>query len=125
MTRDIYVGFSTVNKDGAPYTLTDIDLVKQDLLNTFNTQRGERVMRPEYGTIIYDYLFDPFDGLTREAILDDVRRIIDEEPRVQLVSLDSREMGHAIRIDVTLNFRPQDVIDVLFIEYNRRTQAET
>jgi len=50
----IFKGFSTVNKVKAPYTLTDMALVKQDLLNEFNTRKGERVMRPNFGSIIWD-----------------------------------------------------------------------
>ena len=122
--REVYVGFSTVGTEGAPFTLTDIDLVKQDLLNTFNTKRGERVMRPTYGTVIFDLLMDPFDDITTEAIRDDVINIINAEPRVQLVDIDMRELEKTIRIDVTLNFTPGDVVDTLFIEYNRQNDEE-
>ncbi len=122
--REIYIGFSTVGLVSGPYTLTDVELVKRDLLNTFETRRGERIMRPNYGTIIFDYLMDPFDDFTREAILDDVRRIIDEEPRVELVNLDASELEQVLRIDVVLNFAPQDIIDVLRVEYDRRNQQE-
>lgn len=122
--REIYIGFSTVDQLGPPYTLTDIELVKRDLLNTFQTHRGERVMRPHYGTVIYDYLMEPFDEITREAILEDVRRIIDDEPRVELVNLDVNELEQVLRIDIVLNFAPQDVVDVLRIQYDRRNQQE-
>ena len=53
---NIYKGFSTVNKIRAPYTLTDAELVKTDLLNELNTRQGERVMRPTFGTRIFDIL---------------------------------------------------------------------
>lgn len=119
-----YIGFSTVGRDTGPFTLTDIDLVKQDLLNALTTARGERVMRPEWGTIIYDLLMDPFDDSTREGILNDVRRIIDSEPRVELMNIDSTESEHAIRVDIELLFTPQDVVDVLRVEYDRRNRED-
>ena len=58
---NIYKGFSTVNKIRAPYTLTDAELVKTDLLNELNTRQGERVMRPTFGTRIFDILMNPLD----------------------------------------------------------------
>lgn len=122
--RETYVGFSTVGTEGPPFTLTDIDLVKQDLLNTFNTRRGERVMRPNYGTVIFDLLMDPFDEETTEAIRDDVMSIIESEPRVSLVDMNMVELEKTIRIEVILNFTPGDVVETLFIEYNRQNQDE-
>ena len=54
-------GLSTVDKVRAPYTLVDSALVKRDLLNTFYTKKGERLMRPNYGSIIWDLLMNPED----------------------------------------------------------------
>ena len=55
---NIYKGFSTVNKIRASYILTDAQLVKTDLLNELNTRQGERVMRPTFGTRIFDILMN-------------------------------------------------------------------
>lgn len=120
----VYIGFSTVDRTALPWTYQDVELVKRDLLNTFNTRRGERVMRPNYGTIIYDLLMNPFDEITRTSILDDVTRIIEEEPRAELVSLDVNELDQTIRVDAVLNFRPQNITELLFIEYDRRNQEQ-
>lgn len=118
----VYIGFSTVDRPQPPWTLEDVELVKADLLNTFRTRRGERVMRPEYGTIIYDLLMDPFDEATRNSILEDVRRIIREEPRVELNQLDVGEIDQAIRVEAQLTFRPQNSVELLIIEYDRRNR---
>ena len=55
----LFKGFSTVDKNRAPYTLTDTNLIKRDLLNHFYTKKGERVMRPNFGSIIWDMLMEP------------------------------------------------------------------
>ena len=34
------------------FSITDIELIKQDLFNHFYTRQGERLMNPTYGTII-------------------------------------------------------------------------
>jgi len=120
MSREVYIGFSTTDMVEPPYRVVDIELVKQDIRNMLNTRRGERVMRPEYGTRIFDLLMDPFDEETREAIIEDVIRVIETEPRVTLLNINVFEMEHVIRVDLELQFRPQDSVDQLFLEYDRR-----
>ena len=80
----LFKGFSTVDKVRAPYTLTDADLVKRDLLNHFYTRIGERIMRPTFGSVIWDYLMEPEDPETQEIIKEDIERIVKTDPRVQL-----------------------------------------
>ena len=121
-SREQYIGFSTVNKDEPPYRLVDIELVKRDLLNAFHTKRGERIMRPDFGTIIFDLLFDPFDEETKELIIEDAVSIIAADPRVTLLTIDAKELEHVMRLEVELQFTPQDVVDNLFIEYDRQNK---
>ena len=51
-----FIGFSTDGKTKPPFSLVDLDLVKQDILNQLKTSKGERVMRPNYGSIIKESL---------------------------------------------------------------------
>ena len=120
--REQYIGFSTVDRDEPPFRLTEIDLIKRDLLNAFYTRRGERVMRPDFGTIIFDLLFDPFDEETKAEVIEDAINIISRDPRVQLVSIDARELEEVLRLDIELRFTPQDVVEQLFIEYDRQNR---
>lgn len=119
-TRGTNIGFSTFGKRSPPFTLENLELVKQDLLYAFHTRRGERVMRPEFGSRIFDMLFEPFDDETKDAIVEDAVRIIGEDPRVALVSIDVRELEHVLRLDIVINYTPLDVIDNLAIEYDRQ-----
>ena len=48
-----YIGYSTVDPSLPNTKLYDFDLIKQDILNQFNTRKGERVMNPGFGTITY------------------------------------------------------------------------
>mgnify|MGYP003338643840 FL=1 len=59
-SKNMFVGFSTVNSVGSKQ-LADIQIVNQDLLNTFNTRPNERLMMPGYGFGGWDYLFEPID----------------------------------------------------------------
>jgi len=123
--KPFFTGFSTVGKNGGPYTLTNIELVKRDLLNHFNTPMGSRVMRPDFGTRIYELLFDPFNDYTRNAIMEDVVRVIQTEPRVELVDLDVYADQQALTILITLLFKPEAVTEDLYVTYSIAGDAAT
>ena len=54
MAQSVYTfqGFSTKTNQFFPDRLYDIDLAKQDLLNEIYTRKGERVMEPQFGSIV-------------------------------------------------------------------------
>jgi phage baseplate assembly protein W len=118
--RGTNIGYSTFGKRRPPFTLENLELAKQDLMNVFHTQRGERVMRPDFGTIIFDLLFEPFDEETRAQVVDDAVEIISGDPRFTMVSIDVRELEHTLRLDIVLNYVPLDVVASLAIEYDRQ-----
>jgi len=115
----VFKGFSTVDKIRAPYSLSDMDLVKRDLLNEFYTKKGERVMRPNFGCIVHDLLMNPEDSFTEEEIKEDIIRIVDREPRVRLNDIILYSSDHAIRIELHLDFVVLESQDVLYLEFTR------
>lgn len=119
-TRGTNIGFSTYGKKSPPFNLEGFELAKQDLLYAFMTKRGERVMRPDFGSIIHDLLFEPFDEDVEAAVAEDARRIIGQDPRLELVRLETRELEHTLRLDIVLNYVPLDVVDVLTVEFDRQ-----
>lgn len=120
----IYKGFSTFQKLSPPYTLTDIDIVKQDLLNTFHTPKGDRVMLPDFGSRIPEYMFDPFDDLTKQNIIEDAKNVIESDPRVQLQSIDVIEFEYGLRIEAILLFVPSNVVDSLYVNFIKDEAAQ-
>lgn len=117
-------GFNTIDKIRAPYTLEGQDLVKRDLLNTFYTKKGERPMRPEYGSIIWDLLMNPDDLSTEKEIREDVLRIVDGDPRVDHLYTTVIYMDHTIRIEINLKYVILNNEDILFLEYTRDIEGE-
>ena len=113
-----FIGFSTINKKKPPYTLTDFELVKIDLLNHFNTRKGERVMLPEFGTIIYNLLMDPLDDTTKNLIMEDATRIIDEEPRVKLDTMKLSETNSVVLLETQLTYLPDGITEELAIRFD-------
>lgn len=116
--KPYFVGFNTVDNPAPPYSLTNIDLIKRDLLNHFATPLGSRVMLPGFGTRIYEMLFDPFDEYTKNAIIEDAVRVVKSDPRVELVSIDVYQADQALNVVMNLLFRPESVTENLFVSFS-------
>jgi phage baseplate assembly protein W len=69
------------------FSLKDVNLVKQDILNNICTTKGSRVMQPSQGTIIPDLLFEPMDSTSLVILEDEITRVINADPRVSLLNL--------------------------------------
>lgn len=117
-----FKGFTTVGRDKPTYSVSDFDLVKTDLLNHFSTKLGERVMLPMFGCRIYDLLLDPLDQTTREAIIEDAERIVNEDPRVELQDTQLTETDNSITLEMQLTYLPNGITDSLAIQFNTEFQ---
>jgi phage baseplate assembly protein W len=100
----MYRGFSTVSTATENFALYDYELIKQDLLNHFYTRQGERLMQPEFGTIIWDLLFEPLTGHIKDLILQNVNEIVNYDPRVQAESVIVTSYDQGIQIEFTLKY---------------------
>lgn len=89
MTKGLYLGYSSFEyQKNKKFSLTDVELVKLDLLQHIYTRRGERVMMPSFGTRIPDLPFEPLDENTLGVIREDLSQVFNFDPRVNLLSLE-------------------------------------
>ena len=116
----VYRGFSSV-AGVKSNQLYDVALIKQDLLNHFYTRKGERVMDPEFGSIIWDLLYEPIDESTKEDLIEDCKTIIASDPRVQLIDLILDDVGNGIRVDIQLNVLPFNQQASMQVNFERET----
>ena len=113
----IFKGFNTIDNNKAPFNLTDEDLIKRDLLNHFYTKRGERFMRPNFGSIIHDIIMNPLDGMTVSDIKEDVERIIESDSRVNLDDIRVLVEDQTVRCEVDITFNILKSSDTLYLEF--------
>ena len=52
------------------------DEIRADLIHLLLTRKGSRYYLPTFGTRLYEFIFEPFDGLTFNAIESDIRDAI-------------------------------------------------
>jgi len=86
--QNIYKGYSTFEFERTKsLSLRDVELVKLDLLQHLFTQRGTRVMMPDFGTIIPELTFEPLDSETLDELHTEVKAVLDYDPRVEILKL--------------------------------------
>lgn len=54
--------------DGDIKKFTELDAIKQSLINILTTKKGDRRMYPTFGASIEQYLFEPMDRFTADRI---------------------------------------------------------
>ena len=98
-----FIGFNTINQY-KKFTLTDFELIKRDLSNAFNIRQGELPGRPDYGTIMWNFLFENQIEELQNSIVAEVQRVAGGDPRVFIsdIQVFPEENGIMIQIEVTV-----------------------
>lgn len=106
---------------GRTQVLYDEELVRQDLLNNFNTRKGERAMDSEYGFIGWDLVFELESPDYRQLLDEDARNIIANEPRVDLLYLEVLNIDYGYRINISLRYVQLDTVEDLSLVFDKRS----
>jgi len=118
----LYKGYSTVNRDFGPYAISDNDLIVQDLLNHLQIRKGEKLMNPNIGTIIWNRLFDPLTPALKTEIKKDIDRIIAYDPRFNVVSstlVQESPDGRGLVLNFQLQFATDNKIAQLSVIFDK------
>lgn len=116
-------GYSSIGTSFLSPVRFDLDLARQDLLNHFNTRKGERIMLPNFGSIVWDMLFEPLDDITINLIDADVRAIIKNDPRWSIQSIAISEGPNALNIEVVVIYLPSEETVTLPLTYDKGTNT--
>ena len=119
-----YNGFSTINRH-KKYRLSDFELVKQDLYNHLHIRKGEKLMNPSFGTIIWDIIFDQLTTELKFAIESDLNAIIAYDPRIKAESLFISEYENGLQIMMELRLIQTNQVEKLRIQFDRQSKLAT
>ena len=119
-----YKGFST-QAGSTNFRLTDFNLIKQDILNHFNIRKGEKLMRPNFGTIIWNVLHEPFTEDLKSVIAQDVKAIASYDPRVSFDNIIITEFDQGIQIELQLRYVLSNQTNVMLMNFNGTTNKLT
>lgn len=146
-----YIGFSTINANkprttnlppggsisggvggilqgivfGKKYRLTDEQLVIQDFINALNIRQGEKVGQPEYGTTLWDFVFEPNTADVQFQLEDEIRRVVSQDPRIVLNYVKAFPKENGILLEVQLAISPFNQEQLLSVFFSSATNSAT
>ena len=115
-----FKGFSS-RAERQNFKVYDFECVKQDLINRLSVRKGERVENPEFGTIIYDCLFEPFTDSLKDQITEDITANLNADPRLATEEIQVMEVDHGIAIQATIRYIPLDITEKLQFKFDQNS----
>tara|TARA_Y100000389_G_C17289736_1_gene427412 strand:- start:161 stop:574 length:414 start_codon:yes stop_codon:yes gene_type:complete len=116
----VFKGFSS-RAEQRSFKLYDFEVAKQDLINRLSVRKGERVENPEFGTIIYDAIFEPFTEALKDAIIEDVTANLNADPRLSTSDITVREADKGIAIEASITFIPLNITEKLSFNFDENS----
>ena len=115
-----FKGFSS-RADKRNFRLYDFEVAKQDLINRLSIRKGERVENPEFGTIIYDAIFEPFTESLKDAIVEDITANLNADPRISTQEILVSEADKGIAIQATITYVPLNITEKLRFNFDENS----
>jgi phage baseplate assembly protein W len=142
-----YLGFSTINSNkarstnlnsgvgggpgtitepiivGKKFKLTDQNLVIQDFINALNIRQGEKVGQPQYGTTLWNFVFEPSTQDVTFALEQEVRRVASQDPRLVINFVRTYPQENGILLEVQMAVAPYNQAALLSVFFNSNTNT--
>jgi phage baseplate assembly protein W len=119
-----YRGFSTIGQV-KKFKLTDLELVKQNLFNHFNIRKGEKLMQPGFGSVIWSMMFEPLTEETKSLIQEDVKKVVGYDPRTKVTNVIITQFDHGVQLDIEMEYLPGNQSDSLTLTFDNAAQTLT
>lgn len=108
--------------DGFYFDLTETekDAVRSNLIHFILTKKGERLMKPSFGTNLYQYLFEPMDSRLITDMEADIRKSVEESFKGLSITKMSSALDFGsnlmqLEIEFSYNngiFQEQDIVSI-------------
>jgi phage baseplate assembly protein W len=114
-----FIGFNTQDQY-KKFTLVDDALIKRDLLNGLNIRQGQLPGRPQYGTTLWDNLFENQSQILVESIQAEIQRVAGYDPRIRIVDTQVFPQENGILIQIQLVMVPSTTAQQLSIFFDQQ-----
>ena len=114
-----FIGFNTIDQYKT-FTLTDFNLIKRDLLNAFNIRQGQVPGRPQVGTTIWDFVFEPQVIQTQNQLQAEIQRVVAGDPRLVVSDVQAYPQENGILIQIALTVIPSQNAELLSIFFDQQ-----
>lgn len=140
-----YIGFSTINANkpkttnapvgidggvgsitnglsaGKKFKAVDQALVIQDFINALNIRQGEKVGQPQYGTTLWDFVFEPNTPDVQFSLENELSRVASLDPRIVLNSIQAYPQDNGILLEIEMAIQPFNEAQLLSVFLNSTT----
>ena len=82
-------------------------------------------MQPNFGSTIWNMLFEPLTEETRQVIVDDVKTVVGYDPRVNVSNVLVTQFDHGIQLVVELSYIPNNQLETLVLNFDNRSRSLT
>ena len=96
-----------IDKRGSVSSSENEEKIKESILIILGTAKGERVMRPEFGCGIHDFVFSVINTSTLTQIESSIKEaLLLWEPRIELMSVEffKERLGKGT-LDISINYK--------------------
>ena len=98
--RGVSYPFRLGNKGGvvmSSTSYTEVPHIVESLKQILSTRKGERVMEPQFGSLIDTQIFEPNDEASQNMIKFQIEEALNEqEPRIEVLNIELEEDGNYI-----------------------------
>ena len=119
MPVSVYKGYSSVGNNFGSTKISDTELIKRDLLNNFAIRKGEKLMNADFGTSLQDLIMDPLTEQTKNAVIQEINAVIENDPRVTPKSIVVDEYQFGLQIEMSLQYAITNEVETLLVRFNR------
>ena len=106
---------------GKKFKVTDETLVIQDFINSLNIRQGEKVGQPQYGTTLWNYVFEPNTPDVQFSLESEISRVASLDPRIVLNSVRAYPQENGILLEVEMAIQPFNQAQLLSVFLNSTT----
>lgn len=117
-------GVGTITRpisSGKKFKVTDEQLVIQDFINSLNIRQGEKVGQPQYGTTLWNFVFEPNTPDVQFQLENEITRIASLDPRIVLNSVQAYPQDNGILLEVEMAVQPFNEALMLSVFLNSTT----
>ena len=80
-------------------------------------------MNPDFGSIIWNVLFEPLTADVKALVVADIQRVVSYDPRLRVDNVLVDQFEYGLQIQIELTFLPDNLSDVLAIQFDRDSNS--
>jgi phage baseplate assembly protein W len=98
----------------------DVLAIRSSIANIFSWKRGQRILNPNFGNTLYNFLYEGGNDITRQNMKKSVTAMLSYEPRMNVINIDVEFDNDSTEVKVLIEYiipkLNRTVIDTIYIK---------